>query len=165
MPVTADTSIEFSHKGHIRSRTLEAAQEKISRVAEHAREPIRRMEIRLTLEPNPARELPAIAEATLDVDGKLVRAHIAATTLEEAVDTLADRLRRRLDRHEQRRHRLHDRRRTGESGPGDWRHGDLPASNPEFIELPFDERVVRRHKTFALAPINSGRIFGSNETV
>lgn len=154
MPVSADTSVEVSHKGDVRTRTIDTAVDKVKSAAAICREPVGHIELRLTLEANPARERPAIAETTLDVDGRAVRAHVAADTLDEAVDALVDRLRRRLKRHEERRHRQPDRHRTGVSGPGEWRHGDLRAASPEYMEVPFDEREVRRHKTFALTPIS-----------
>lgn len=153
MPVTTDTRIEVSHKGDVRKPVIDRATDKITRVAEICRERVGHVEIRLMMEANPARERPAIAEATLDVDGQPVRARIAEPTMDEAIDALVDRLRRRIKRHEERRHRLAERHRTGDSGPGEWRHGDLAPLQADYVDIPFDEREVRRHKTFALEPI------------
>ncbi|MDH3752934.1 MAG: HPF/RaiA family ribosome-associated protein [Acidimicrobiia bacterium] len=154
MPVPTDASIEVSQKGDIGARAIETLTQKVGNVADRCRERVDRIEIRLTLEPDPARQRPAIAEATLDVDGKPVRAHVAAETVDEAIDSLVDRLRRRVQRHEERRHRLSERRNTGDSGPGAWRHGDLASARPEYLVVPFDEREVRRTKTFALEPMS-----------
>ena len=49
----------------------------------------------LRLFSDPARERPADAKASLDVNGSLVRAHVAAATITEAVDLLDARLRER----------------------------------------------------------------------
>jgi ribosome-associated translation inhibitor RaiA len=46
---------------------------------------------------DPAVERPAVAEATLEVNGHPLRAHAAADHLEEAVDLLEDRLRPQLE--------------------------------------------------------------------
>ncbi|MGI9601852.1 MAG: ribosome hibernation promotion factor [Acidimicrobiales bacterium] len=153
MPVPADVTTEMSHKGDVPSRSMDTAAAKVTRAAERCREQVRHVEIRLTLESAPGRERPAIAEATIDVEGYPVRAHVAAGTIDEAVDLLVDRLRRRIQRHEEHRHRLADRHRTGDSGPGEWRHGDAHTVRPEFLPLPFDEREVKRQKTFAMTPM------------
>ena len=92
-----------------------------------------------------------MAEATIDVDGRPVRAHEAATTVPEAVDLLVDRLRRRIKRHEERRHQLPERRRARDADS--WHHGDPPTVRPEYLDVPFDERDVRRHKTLAMEPM------------
>ena len=110
MPVTADTKIEVSHKGDVSQRSLEVAVEKVTHVAEHCREPVLHLEVRLIHEANPAHDHPSSAEATLDVQGRPVRAHATAPTIDEAIDLLADRLRRRLAKHEDKLHHLHDRR-------------------------------------------------------
>ena len=44
---------------------------------------------------------------------------------------------------------------TGDSGPGEWRHGDLPSTRWASIEVPVDEREVVRHKSFAAAPMTT----------
>lgn len=149
MGVTEATTVETSHKGRVSSTDLETATEKVTSVLDHCREPVRHIELRLERETNPGRERPVLAEVTVDVDGKPVRAHISATSVSEAIDLLVDRLRRRLDRHEDRRHRLADRHRTGDSGPNEWRHGDLPSAPTEFLDVPFEDRELRRTKTLA----------------
>ncbi len=153
MPMTDATSFEISHKGDVREQQLEAATEKLRSVAGHARERIRHVELRLTLESG-ARSRPAMAEATLDVDGQAVRAHESAETVPAAVDLLMDRLTRRLRRHEDRRHRTADRHRTGDSGPGEWRHGDLKSEPPEYLQVDVEDREVKRHKTVAGSPMS-----------
>lgn len=152
MPATEETTVEASHHGRVDPKALEMLIDKVIAAASHCRESVRHVEARLTLESNPTRARPAIAEATLDIDGTPVRAHVAAPTLTEAVDLLVDRLTRRIDRHESRRHHLPDRHRSGHSGEGEWRHGDLPTERPEYHPLPFDEREIRRRKALDLPP-------------
>lgn len=153
MTATSDTTIEVSHRGDVDPGLTKVLVDKVLHVADRAREPVRHIEARLVLEPNPAMSRPAVAECTLDLDGQIVRAHVAAPTLTESIDVLVDRLDRRVRRREDRRHRLAERHRTGDSGPGEWRHGDLPTERPEWTTVPFDEREVRRRKTFALEPM------------
>lgn len=151
MSVSTDPTIEISHRGDIRPRTVDAAVDKISQLTSHHGDPVSHIEIRLVLESDPARERPALAEATFVSKGTPVRAHMAGSTVEEAVDLLTDRLRRRLNRVEERRRHVAERHRTDSSS---WRHGDLPMDRPEYRELPFDEREVSRHKTFAMTPMS-----------
>ena len=153
MSVSPDTTVEISHRGDVSAAEIDSAVERVRAVADRCRERVDHIEVRLILEVDPARERPALAEATLDVDGHLVRAHVAAGKVTEAVDLLLDRLRRRIEDHEDRRHQIPQRHRTGDSGPGEWRHGDLPANRPEYLELSFEDREVTRHKTFAMEPM------------
>lgn len=154
MPVTNQTTIDTSHKGAVDHDDLERAVDKVRSVAERAREPVPHIEVRLTLGTNPAHERPAKAESTIDINGRHVRAHAASPTMAEAVDALVDRLRYRLDRHEDRIHRMSDRHRTGDSGPGEWHHGDLPTARPPWLDVPYEEREIRRSKTFAMEPMS-----------
>lgn len=150
MPAIDESSIEVSRKGQVPQDALDRAVEKVVHVAERAREPITHVEVRLSVESAAHHERPASAEATLNVEGAPVRAHISAPTVDEAVDALTDRLKRRLDRHEDRRHHLdHRRHQTGEATPGQWRHGDHAADRPPFADVPVEDREVRKHKTLA----------------
>ena len=125
------------------------AREKIAHLARFAPGPVLDVNIRLRREADPARERPAVAEASLDIDGRPVRSQVAAPTMREAIDLLESRLRRRLAhladraRSQQLRHR--------DARPGEWRHGDPPTQRPEYFDRSPDEREIVRHKTFVLA--------------
>ena len=147
MTVLSEPSI--SSHGRVSSAERAYAREKVAHLARLAPGPVLDAHVRLRHEPDPARQRPAVAEATLDLDGRPVRSHVAAATMREAIDLLDARLRRRLERlsdrarAQQRRHR--------DAGPGEWHHGDLPTHRPEWFDRPPEEREVVRHKTFALA--------------
>jgi ribosome-associated translation inhibitor RaiA len=145
-------SVVVSTKGAVRDDDRAYAREKIAALSRLCREPVRSAQVRLVIEPDPARARPAVAEGALDIDGTSVRAHVAATKLSEAVDLLVERLRRRITRVEERRHGLPERRaaKNGES----WRHGEAPAERPEYFPRPIDERELVRRKTFALQPMS-----------
>lgn len=104
--------------------------------------------LKLSWEPDPARERPAVAEAALDVSGDLVRAHVAAPTMAEAVDLLEHRVRHQLEHLAEHRRQL--RHETGVAAPGTWRHGDLPTVRPGYFDRPVEDRQLVRHKTFAV---------------
>lgn len=111
-------------------------------------EPVRFVRIKLSLAPDPAIERPALAEVSVDIDGDVVRAHVAANRLIEAVDLLQRRLRDQLEHRSERRQALH--RSSGMPGPGQWRHGDWSHERPEVFERPVDDRQLIRRKSFAI---------------
>jgi ribosomal subunit interface protein len=143
-----DVEVSVTH-GDVSDAAKQYATEKITQLARYTRRSIVYAVLRLSVEPGRAIERPAVAEATLDLGGSIVRAHVAARDPMAAVDLLDDRLRRRLERQARRTGRTH---RSPASSDG-WRHGDLPTQRPEYFERPVEEREVVRHKTFALAPM------------
>jgi ribosomal subunit interface protein len=145
-----ELEISVTH-GQVSESTKQYAAEKVTQLARFTRRPILYAEIRLCVEPRRAIERPAVAEATLDVNGQIVRAHVAARDLMAAIDLLDDRLRRRLERQARRTNRSQHHRATASSGG--WRHGDPPTQRPEYFDRPVEEREVVRHKTFALEPM------------
>jgi RNA polymerase-binding transcription factor DksA len=116
--------------------------------------PILHARVKLMLASDPAVDRPARAQATLDVNGRLVRAEIAAHTMHEAVDLLESRLRGRLRRYADRQVVLH--RRPGVAETGEWRHGQVPGERPPRHDRPPDERQVVRRKTFAIDELTIG---------
>lgn len=146
-----ELEVTVTTHGEITEAAKQYATDKITQLARYTKKPILFAQVKLTLEPNPSRERPALAEATLDLNGQPVRAHVAGRDLLEAVDLLEDRLRRRLDRHNHRADRTQHRAPVADTG--EWRHGDLPTQRPEYFDRPVEDREVVRHKTFALEPM------------
>lgn len=153
---TTDLQLSVSTSGDIPAPVRARVEAKMAGLAEQVREPVLHAEVRLSAETNAVRERPAVAEATLVVNGTPIRAHVAASDLDAAVDLLEDRLRRRIVRHAERlHHEGKERKRQAQRSHDDheWRHGDLPTQRPEWYERAADEREVIRHKTFALQPL------------
>jgi ribosomal subunit interface protein len=144
-----DLEVSVTH-GDVPEAAKQYATEKVMQLARYTRRPIVYALLRLSVEPRRAIERPAVAEATLDLGGQIVRAHVAARDPMAAIDLLDDRLRRRLERQARRTNRGH---RNGGAQGGGWRHGDLPTQRPEYYDRPTEEREVVRHKTFALEPM------------
>ncbi|MGZ4372807.1 MAG: sigma 54 modulation/S30EA ribosomal C-terminal domain-containing protein [Gaiellaceae bacterium] len=137
----------------LEARVTEHARELILRVAEFAPRPVLHARIVLRVERDPALQRPAIAKATLDVNGRPVRAHVAAEHIVEAIDLLERRLRRNLeDLEELERAHRHD---TGIASAGEWRHGSLPTARPEYFPRPPDERELIRRKSYALSALTA----------
>lgn len=113
--------------------------------------PVLHARLEIDIEPNPARERPAVVKASVDASGRVVRAHVAQPTASAAVDEAIARIRHGLvvlaERRDTRRHR------PASGGPGEWRHGDLPDSRPEYFPRALEAREVVRHKSYSLTPM------------
>jgi ribosome-associated translation inhibitor RaiA len=111
--------------------------------------PVLSARVRLTQSADRAVQRPAMAQANLDLNGRLLRAHVAGASMPEAIDALEGRLREQIDRW------LPDwealRGRQPVTQPGEWRHGETPAHRPPYFPRPADERTIVRHKAFTLA--------------
>ena len=145
--VLDDLTVEVALSGEITDADRQLALDKIEKVLHLVDQPILHVDLRLEMAPDPARERPALARATLDLNGEKVRAHVSGIAMTEAIDLLEQRLRRRLEQIQE--HRLALRKRGTTSGPGEWRHGDLPAERPPWFDRPVAEREIVQHKTFA----------------
>ncbi len=143
-------TVQVTVRGPIPLRVQDYASRKIGHVARYSHEPVLHAQVVLMMMADPARQKPALAEASLDVNGTPVRAHVAAVHMWEALDLLEDRLRRQLVQLESRIRTRH--RWLGAAQEHEWRHGDLPSARPEYFPRPVGEREVVRRKTFALAP-------------
>jgi RNA polymerase-binding transcription factor DksA/ribosome-associated translation inhibitor RaiA len=124
------------------------AAQKVRPVIEAIGDPVLHARVKLSMAADPAVDRPARAEATLDVNGRLVRAQVAGHTLHEAVDLLVPRLRRRALHAAERVRTLH--LRPPAPPAGEWHHGEAPTDRPPWYDRPPEEREVVRRKTFAL---------------
>lgn len=143
--------VEVTRHGDIPQAVCDVAQEKIGALlARMGGAPVLHAHVRLIRETNPSIERPAIAKASVDLQGRPVNAHVAAATFREAVDLLELRLRDQLE-HAHRRldARQHE---AGLAAPGEWRHGDLAASRPGWFDRPVEEREIVARKTYATRP-------------
>nr|WP_090280474.1 sigma 54 modulation/S30EA ribosomal C-terminal domain-containing protein [Mycolicibacterium komanii]CRL76612.1 ribosome-associated protein [Mycolicibacterium komanii] len=122
------------------------ARRKIGDLARRTGKPVLHARVRLTKARNPAVSRAVIAQANLDVNGRAIRAQVEGQTAEEAIDLLAARLRRRLERIAE-----HWEARRGKqpiTAPHEWRHESEPTHRPAHFDRPFDERQVVRRKSF-----------------
>jgi len=145
---TSDAGIEVVTRGTVPDGAERYAVEKIGALIGQIADPVLLARVKLTQAADPARERPATAQATVDINGEVVRAHVASHVMPEAIDLLHDRLRDRLEHRAEHRREL--RRSSGIAEPGDWRHGDLPTIRPTYFDRPEEERQLVRHKTFAI---------------
>ncbi len=145
-------AISMTTRGAVPQDAVDYAREKVAASASVVSEPVLYAEIELE-EGGPASDRPSEAEATLDVNGRPIRAHVAGVNMFQAVDLLVDLLGRRLRRYQERKHREgRERYQTGEATDGEWRRGNLPSDRPQFFERPYDERELVRTKSFGAIP-------------
>lgn len=133
--------IALKLSGEVDERTRAYLLRKVGAVARLAPQPILAARASLRLERNPSLERPAVAKASLDVNGRHVRAQVAAAGAQEAIDLLEERLRRRLEE-------LADRDRAARRS-----RADLPAPQPDVVSRPPEERRLIAHKTYAPEPM------------
>ena len=87
---------EVVARGEVPLEARELAAARMRHACEVAPGRVRSARVTLAMAADPARERPASARATLDVDGHVVRAHAESRTMGEAVDLAYDRIRRGL---------------------------------------------------------------------
>lgn len=133
-------------KGDVGAEPVSYARQRLLALTDLVGEPILFARVKLAVAADPARSRPALAQATLDVNGRLVRAHVAARDLHEAIDLLQQRLRNKLQHLAE--HRKAERHLDEPPEPGEWRHGDLPTVRPDYFDRPIEERELVRHKAF-----------------
>lgn len=127
------------------------ARRKISGLGRFSHQPVLYARVKLTQLPDPAVERPMIAQANVDVNGQLVRAHAAAATAREAIDRLEARLRRQLEHFADGLEARHaNRPRTGRR---EWRHRSEPTHRPSYFPRPVEERRIIRRKSFTLGTL------------
>lgn len=126
------------------------AVRRVDEVLRLAPEPVLAARVKLTKRSDPAVRRRILAQANLDVRGRLVRAQADGTTVTEAVDLLHDRLRRQLEKAARHWEARRGHFPTDES----WRHGHEPTRRPGFYPRPPEEREVVRHKTYTLPRIS-----------
>lgn len=142
-----DFPLELATLGEVRDDDVDYATERLSDVIAHINEPILSVRLKLVRLAEPARDRPARIQATIDVNGDIVRSDVGARDLREAADGVKERLLSRLRR---RMSRLNDYRSSEDQrDPGECRHGDMPTQRADFFDRPMEERALIRHKTFA----------------
>lgn len=124
------------------------ARQKIGALGRFTHEPVLHARVKLTERHDPAMTRPVIAQANLDVNGRLVRAQVEAGTAREAIDRLEERLRRRLERIAE--HWEARRGKSSTAGAHQWRRQSEPTHRPSYFPRPEDERQVIRRKAFTL---------------
>ena len=98
MTATEAVPVRTMTHGAVPERAQDFAVAKVRSVLGHVARPILSARVTLTMSADPAVTRPAVAQATIDVNGRIVRAEAAGPTMRDAIELMADRLRARLRR-------------------------------------------------------------------
>ncbi|MDX3605540.1 hypothetical protein C6W96_03245 [Streptomyces sp. CS149] len=143
-----EVDVQVRNRGQVPDEADAYARRKVLVVISHVSEPVLSAHVKLTQAAHASAARPATAQAVVDVNGRPVRAHVAATTMFEAVDLLQERLTARIAR--ARRYTVRGSRGGGPDGRT-WRDGSGHEHRPHRQHLPAEERRIIRHKSFSLA--------------
>ncbi|QNE74294.1 HPF/RaiA family ribosome-associated protein [Streptomyces finlayi] len=144
-----EVGVQVRNRGQVPDGAEAYARRKVLAVISHVGEPVLSAQVKLTQAANASAARPATAQAVVDVNGRPVRAHVAATTMFEAVDLLQERLTARIAR--VRRHGTRGPRDGGGPDGRTWWDGSGHEHRPHRQYLPAEERRIIRHKSFSLA--------------
>ena len=98
MKATQVVPVRTASRGKVPEGTEELAVSRIRSLLGHVAKPVLSARVTLMMSADPAVTFPAVAHATIDVNGRVVRAEAAGPTMHEAIERMANRLRIRLDR-------------------------------------------------------------------
>jgi ribosome-associated translation inhibitor RaiA len=145
---TAQVRVE-TH-GRVPDGSAELAQARVGPLLRAPSEPVLSARVTLAVAADPAVARPAVAQATLDLNGRVVRAQAAGPTMRAAIEQMADRLRVRLGRAA--RNWAARRGTIPAAEPGEWRHQAIPAHRPAYFPRPAGQRAVIGHASYAGRP-------------
>jgi ribosome-associated translation inhibitor RaiA len=144
----AETDVEVVLLGDIPPAVREHARNMMVGLASYTDLHLRHARVRVTLHGDQTRLRRVTAQASAQFDGRRIRAQVAAATANEAIGLLADVLRHRMSRLEQRWEA--DCSQTPSTTPHEWRHNHEQAHRPGHFPRPSSDRKVLRHKAFEL---------------
>ena len=139
---TRGTDVEVVTRGAVTLAGPAYARRRIGNLLELECLPVRTARVTLTMAADRARNRPALAEVELDLDGRVLRAHVAGRTMQEAIDLLQQRLRDRLQH-------------LGEKDRWRRHRDDRLAVRPEWSDRPTDERRLVRTKAFTMGALTA----------
>ena len=150
MSVAETAQVRVETHGKVPSWAVGLATAKVRSVIRIAAEPILSVRVLLAVAPDPAVARPAVAQATVDMNGRVIRAQAAGTTIRLAVEQMGARLRVRLGRAARNWAALRGTTATDE--PGEWRHQRIPADRPSYFPRPGGQRLVLRRASYSAGP-------------
>jgi ribosome-associated translation inhibitor RaiA len=98
MTTTEAIPVRAWTQGAVPEEARELAVAKVRWGLRHVVRPVLSARVTLTMSADPAVTRPAVAQATVDVNGRIVRAAAAGPTMRDAIELMGHRLQFRLDR-------------------------------------------------------------------
>ncbi|MCP2309527.1 ribosome hibernation promotion factor [Kitasatospora paracochleata] len=144
------TDLTVVTRGEVSLAAPDYARSKMLAVLDRLDEPVLAARVKLTQEPNHAVARPSVAQALVDLNGRPVRAHVAAATMQEAIDLLQDRLNARIARVRDHRDHREPHRHRG-TAPTAWSDPGRDGHRPQRRTSGGDDPRIVRHKSYSLA--------------
>jgi hypothetical protein len=141
--------VQVETRGAVPQEMAGFAVRRVGSLLRVASEPVLFARVKLIIAADPAVRCPAIAQVSVDLNGRLIRAQAAGRTMREAVEHACDRLRVRLERAARNWEAIRGGRPV--PAPGEWRHQSLPATRLPSYPRPAEKRAVMRRKSYTLA--------------
>jgi len=141
--------VQTEAHGAVSGLATAVAVRKVRSLLRIAPGPVLYARVKLTMAADPAVKWPAVAQVSLDLNGRLIRAQATGSDLHEAVSQMSDRLRIRLERAARNWAAI----RGGKpvALPHEWQHQSVRSPRMPGFPRPPEERKVMRHKAYALA--------------
>ncbi len=146
LPDTFDVAV--TTHGRLPKDAAEYAKSAVAELSRRTGRPVTHARVRLTRHGDLAVDRPVVAQANVDVDGRMVRAQADGTTAREAIDRLQARLRRNLGRVADH----WEARRGGIPQAPEWRHQSAPTHRQNHLPRPAEERQIVRRKSYSMEP-------------
>jgi len=140
-------SVQVEAHGRVPDGMRELAAAKTSSLLRFASEPVLQARVTLAVSADPAVPRPAVAQATINLNGQTIRAQAAGETMRAAIEHMAARLRVRLDRAS--RDWSARRGTLPAPEPGEWRHQSIPADRPAYFPRSAAARAVIHRPGYA----------------
>jgi hypothetical protein len=150
MNATQTAPVRVETHGSVPEGSSELAAVKVGSELQIAAEPVLSARVTLTVAADPAVARPAIAQATVDMNGRIVRAEAAGQTMRAAIEQMQARLRVRLAGVARNWSALRGTVPTSEAG--EWRHRSTPSQRPAYFPRAREEREVIPRASYAAHP-------------
>lgn len=141
--------VQTHAQGAVPEEAMDLAVLRVRSVLRLAPEPVLFARVKLTMAADPAVELPAVAQANIDLNGRPIRAQATAMTMRDGIERLCDKLRIQLERAARDWSKIRGSLPADE--PGEWRHRRVPAQRLPYRAGPAEERGVVRRKSYGLS--------------
>jgi Sigma 54 modulation/S30EA ribosomal protein C terminus len=150
MKAAATGGVWVATHGRVPEGSGELAAAKVGSLLRIAAKPVPSARVIVAVSADPAAACPAVAQATVDMNGQVMRAQAAGQTVCAAIEQMTSRMRVRLGLGTRNGQALHGTIPTSE--PGQWRHQSIPADRPLYFLRPGDQRAVISHASYAARP-------------
>lgn len=148
MADTQALQVQTHAQGDVSREAMDLAVQRVRSLLRMAPEPVLFARVKLTLAADPAVENPAIAQANVDLGGRLIRAQATGETMRDAIERMTSRLTLRIQRAARNWAAIRGGQPAVQSAG--WRHQSLPAPRLPYFPRPPQERTVIRRKSYGL---------------